>query len=436
MAELCEKEKQQEVLVKQKVRECISGVYDIQALRIATGNRLVSLFTKSLGMEPSTKLDDEDNAFVNQVIKQLEKEYNRIADAIAEKPMSVKKAIESVRTKSVQVKANGKDVTEKALVYINSKTDFELVSSYMILLESEAKLTKVLDGFVKSHPLYDAFFKDIKGCGTLMSAMCIAYLDPYKARHCSSFYKYCGLDTVQDVDKEGNPLWLTGYLDQTGEFHRTGQVVRQRVGYLDQYGDNYFGDVKPTESYDFEGNRLYRTEDGEMCTMYYETRRVNGEDMPVYEDIETGAEYIGEVRRSEHGRRMGDAEMCPYVDKNGETKMKRSITYNPKLKAKLVEVLTSSMIKQKDPVYYTIYKDYAARLEKSESHKAKTGMHRARMAKRYMAKQFLRNLWVCWRELEGLPVDEPYEVAKLGYRPHALNEAQCIAARRYQEMQQ
>lgn len=36
-------------------------------------------------------------------------------------------------------------------------------------------------------------------------------------------------------------------------------------------------------------------------------------------------------------------------------------------------------------------------------------------AQRYMVKMFLKDLWVAWRTLEGLPVTEPYVIAKLGH---------------------
>ena len=42
--------------------------------------------------------------------------------------------------------------------------------------------------------------------------------------------------------------------------------------------------------------------------------------------------------------------------------------------------------------------------------------------------QFLRDLWVTWRTVENLPVDEPYEVAKLGNAPHKYNEYQVKMA--------
>ena len=51
------------------------------------------------------------------------------------------------------------------------------------------------------------------------------------------------------------------------------------------------------------------------------------------------------------------------------------------------------------------------------------------MAKRYMIKQFLRNLWVTWRSLEGLEINEPFEVAKLGQKPHKYNEYQYNMAK-------
>ena len=44
------------------------------------------------------------------------------------------------------------------------------------------------------------------------------------------------------------------------------------------------------------------------------------------------------------------------------------------------------------------------------------------MALRYMIQKFLSNLWAYWRTLEGLEVTEPYEVAKLGMRPHGFND--------------
>jgi len=45
-----------------------------------------------------------------------------------------------------------------------------------------------------------------------------------------------------------------------------------------------------------------------------------------------------------------------------------------------------------------------------------TGKHLHNMAKRKMVKRFLVDLWVKWRELEKLPVTEPYVIAQLGHK--------------------
>ena len=54
--------------------------------------------------------------------------------------------------------------------------------------------------------------------------------------------------------------------------------------------------------------------------------------------------------------------------------------------------------------------------------------HKMSMGVRYMIKQFLRDLYVVWRDLEGLPISQPYEVEKLGNRPHKYNEKQVEMA--------
>jgi len=45
--------------------------------------------------------------------------------------------------------------------------------------------------------------------------------------------------------------------------------------------------------------------------------------------------------------------------------------------------------------------------------------HKNQAAIRYMMKMFLRDLYVAWREIEGLPVRPPYEDDYLG-RKHSI----------------
>lgn len=401
--------------VKSQVRVLVSNVYDLQKLRIATGNRLVQSFYLSMGISPSTSPDGADKD-EKKMIDRLKADYKRISDGVSKENITIKKSIKILQSSEKK---------EDNLQVIRNEMDYKLVDSYMLLLNSEEQSIKVLDKFVQSHPLWDAFFKDIKGAGTLMAAMCIAYLDIRKARHVSSFFKYVGLDTVQDTDKDGNKLFVTNNDDDVK--HK----LRIKYGYINDSGVDYIGKVKKTDDFTSEGEQIFLGEDGEVLTRYEVRRVIDGEDCTVYEYIEgehEGEEYIGDVWLSEHGRRMGDTEMFEYIDKNGNKALKRGITYNPVLKTKLMGVLSGCLLKAKDPIYSTIYYDYRRRLDGGQRYKGYTDGRKNMMAMRYMIKQFLRNLWVTWRTLEGLEVTFPYEVSKLGNKPHKYNQYQCDKA--------
>lgn len=124
----------------------------------------------------------------------------------------------------------------------------------------------------------------------------------------------------------------------------------------------------------------------------------------------------------------GEARSCrkahlitvPYIDSSGNVQEKKSVTFKPFLRAKLLGVLGPSFIKagikKGDNKYGKMYYDYKLRLQNMPKHSTKSKMHLHRMAIRYAVKQFLIDLHIKWRELEGLPVSTPYAEGKLGYR--------------------
>lgn len=412
---------------KQQIRALVSNVYDIQKLRIAAGNRLVQSFYAQLGVEPSTSPNDVDKD-EKKMIDRLKSDYKRISDAVSTENISIKKAIKTLNEQKKEGK-DGAKPDRSGLQVIHDEMDYKLVDSYILLLNSEEQSIKVLEKYVQSHPLWDAFFKDIKGAGTLMAAMCIAYFDIRRARYVSSFYKYAGLDTVQDVDAQGNKLFVTN------EDENTRLKVRIKYIYINSDGVEYDGEVKKTDDFTAEGEQIWLGENHEVLTQQELKRNVDGEDRVVYEYIDgdlKGEEYVGDVWLSEHGRRMGDTEMFEYIDKNGNKAMKRGITYNPVLKTKLMGVLSGCLLKAKDPVYSTIYYDYRRRLDNAPRYMSFSDGRRNMMALRYMIKQFLRNLWTTWRTIEGLEVNYPYEVAKLGNKPHKYNQYQCDEATKWE----
>ena len=71
----------------------------------------------------------------------------------------------------------------------------------------------------------------------------------------------------------------------------------------------------------------------------------------------------GRSKRSEH------LVNVKYIDSDGEVKTKKSITYNPRIKTKLMGVMADSLIRQsgeKSP-YRKIYDDYKNRIVQKEA---------------------------------------------------------------------
>ncbi len=279
------------------IRNLIRGFYDVQKLRISTGNRIVANFHAKLGRAPSQKIEDMDTES-KKTLDLLVKEARLITTAIAEK------------------RSRPGSIIEKHEGIIDDEIEYELVIDYLVLLETEERYAKTIEKAVKQCPIWQHFLSKVKGCGPIMAAVIISELDPYKARHVSSFWKYAGLDVVDGV---------------------------------------------------------------------------------------------GRSRRKEH---LTEVE---YVNKAGELAIRKSITFNPFLKTKLIGVLGTSFLRSRSP-YSDIFYDYRNRLENHPKHKEKTPGHRKNMAMRYMIKMFLKDLWIAWRTLEGLPVEPDYAEAKLGVK--------------------
>ncbi|RLA83660.1 MAG: hypothetical protein DRG78_03755 [Epsilonproteobacteria bacterium] len=148
--------------------------------------------------------------------------------------------------------------------------------------------------------------------------------------------------------------------------------------------------------------------------------------------------------RTRKGHHLIDVE---YFDKEGKPQTRKSITFNPFLKTKLIGVLGPSFIKLRDCQYRKVYDDYKFRIHQRKklredyefflkANKVKenkqhnnwmpvcelTDGHINNMAVRYMIKMFLQDLHIKWREIEGLPVSLPYAEAKLGMKHHVASD--------------
>lgn len=115
-----------------------------------------------------------------------------------------------------------------------------------------------------------------------------------------------------------------------------------------------------------------------------------------------------DIRKAKHV-----SSLWKYAGQAPDSKRKKGekLDYNPELK-KVCWKIGESFIKTNSP-----YKEiYDARKEYEKDHSPDlTDGHQHNRAKRYMVKEFLKDLWLTWREMEGLEVTPPYAVAKLDH---------------------
>lgn len=283
-------------------RNSVRGAYEIQKLRISTGNRVVANYRVRLGQRPgekaTTELTKEELALLDQMVAAHKLITNAVVgEKVAERRRSV--TPRNFRAEGI----------------ITAFVEYQLVTQYITLLESEEAAFKAVEASLAASPIYP-WLESVKGCGVRMSGIIISEIDITEAKYPSSLWAYAGLDVAQDGR--------------------------------------------------------------------------------------------GRSRRREHLRDY------TYNDKDtGEEKTRVGITFNPFLKTKLIGVLAETLIKARGH-YAGIYRDYKTRLENNPTHQEKSKGHRHNMAKRYMIKMFLLDLYKEWRTVEKLPVHPPYHEAKLG----------------------
>lgn len=291
---------------------------------------------------------------------------------------------------------------------ISNYTELVLVDQYMTLLRDEESHFRKLNLVLKGIPIFDEFLADVRGIGPAMAGIIISEIDITRAEYPSSLWKYAGLDAV-----------LVGY---------------------------------------------YVKDDKEVIVP---AREINAHYDGIHGDQPMMAEGKYPVQFREVGRSRKECclEDRTYTNKEGQEATRRSITFNPFLKTKLIGVLGTSFLRAGistvdgkkvggarrlemaknygfDPAevddndieqkvidvlkahghdvkvepspYAVVYYNYKRRLENDPRHQQKTDAHRHNMAIRYMVKRFLVDLYNAWRRLEGLTVAAEYSEAKLG----------------------
>ena len=169
------------------LRLMVRGAYDLQMVRMQIGLRLCANFRSKLG-SPSTEeeevVDGETKAELTEeaekIIDRLKESYKRLTDGVA-------------RNRTIPTEAG---FTGDAL--ISTYSELVLVDQYIALESQEAKQFRQLQNTLDKIPIYNEYLSKQVGVGPAMAAVLITYLDPAKANHISSFWKYAGLDVGPD----------------------------------------------------------------------------------------------------------------------------------------------------------------------------------------------------------------------------------------------
>jgi hypothetical protein len=314
----------------------VRGSYDIQKLRIMTGNRLVGNFKVKLGQEPGEGEDTLDEVSKN-LLAQLRADDKKITsgvvDIIDDEHKSEGEEVPGVSKKAAKILSELLDINYRKYstkadgivpksrftgnAVISDYTELCLLDQYKSLEKQEARHFRGMAYTLEDYPIYTEFLSKIKGIGPAMAGVIVSEIDITKAKYSSSLWAYAGLDVAPDG---------------SGRSRKKESLVQRE-----------------------------------------------------------------------------------YVDKDGHVAVKAGITFNPFLKTKLMGVLSGSFLRAGNERYGKVYADYKNRLENTDRWKERTKGHRHNAALRYMIKQFLVDLYVAWREIEGLEVHSSYQEAKLGH---------------------
>lgn len=213
---------------KGTIRVSVRSAYDLQTLRIETGNRIGANFRAKLGLDAESSEEEKTKA-----LKDLERRYRLITDDIV------------LVTRKRNFEYDG---------VISNYTELCLVGHYLDLRAKEQRQFRDIERALEGIPIYDTFLKHVKGCGPAMSGVIISEIDISKARHVSSLWRYAGLDVAQDGrgrSRRGEHLTEYEYTNSAGE-----RAVRKGITFNPFLKTKLVGVLGP--SFLRTGNEKYR----------------------------------------------------------------------------------------------------------------------------------------------------------------------------------
>lgn len=378
------------------VRLMVRGYYDLQKLRIALGNKCFAQLRSKLGLAPSDK-------------EVTDKEAAKVLDKIRAHYKKVTKGVKGALT-ARKFKADG---------VFSDYSEFCLVRMFMEVQAQEETAEKSLKSVLVGIPVYDDFLSRVDGIGDALAAFLLAELNPLRARHASSFWKYLGLDLGCDGTGRGRfsahmeKYWTlkrapdgTEHMEKTRRLthapHKKAKVVEVLTTSMVKKGVRWFP-AASAEHYESMPGAFRRIQ---------EVKDIKGAD-PESKDQKILANAVEEV-----------VEFERVIEKTG-TKV-----YQVKMVAEVVSKYVEAYMAYKhrkahDTALCKVRRKGPKDADGNDTTVMKeirwcdtTKAHRERAGRRFMAKMFVAEFWAAWRTSLGLPVSKPYAEEFLGRAPH------------------
>jgi len=168
--------------MNENIRISVRTLYDMQKLRIQSGNRIAAAFRTKLGLSSSQA--EAENPDAEKMLKDLRAEFKRITDG-------VKRITKNFKSDSTILTTRG---------------ELALIEGYERQLEAEAIHEKAIMAALELEPIWTQWIVNVRGVGPLMAGVILSEIDITKCNSISALWAYCGLDVVVTTDADGNVL--------------------------------------------------------------------------------------------------------------------------------------------------------------------------------------------------------------------------------------
>ena len=321
---------------------------------------------------------------------------------------------------NLRIAAGNRQQRVNSVIHLDKKSQafFKRQMEHLDSLEKEAEVE--VFACVKTHPLWNAFMKDIKGLGPRMAGVILSEFDIHRATTVSKLWAVAGLGKERQwsvVFRERKALLETV---KVPALTPKGKQSKSR-------GELRWKNEKRVKK-DAQGN----TEWGKWSAWHKPTVKDSKgklKDIDVWATSANSAKgVIPKPKDTVIEREFQSVELVSDRFESQKKHVGQYPSFNVWLRAKIIGVLADSFVKQRTPKYRELYENYKERCNQQgvgKDQRWKSVGHVDNAARRFIAKRFLADLYNAWRTLEKLPVRAPYQEEYLGHK----HEEEAVATK-------